>query len=58
MDYTDYRVMMGIEHKSKVLGLNGNAELGYVFGRQLQFQTATPTQNLPSTLMARLGVSY
>lgn len=57
VDYTDYRVMMGIQHKSLVLGLNSDAELGYVFGRQLQYQTGID-QNLPSTLMARLGVSY
>ena len=57
LDYTDYRVMMGIQHKSLVLGLNSDAELGYVFGRQLQYQVGAD-QKLPSTLEARLGLSY
>ena len=57
LDYTDYRVMMGIQHKSLVLGMNSDAELGYVFGRQLQYQVGAD-QTLPTTLMARLGVSY
>ena len=57
LDYSDYRVMLGLEHKSLNLGLNGYAEVGYVFGRQLQYQTG-PDQNLPTTMMARLGLSY
>jgi hypothetical protein len=57
LDYTDYRVMMGIQRKSMVLGLNSDAELGYVFGRQLQYQVGAD-QNIPSTLMARLSLSY
>jgi len=58
LDYSDYRVMLGIEHKSLNLSLNGFAEIGYVFGRQLQYQKNLPDQNLPSTMMARIGVSY
>jgi hypothetical protein len=57
LDYTDYKIMLGIEHKSLCLGVNGFAEIGYVFGRQLQYQTG-PDQNLPTTMMARLGLSY
>jgi hypothetical protein len=58
VNYSDYRVMLGIEHKSLNLGLNGFAEIGYVFGRQLEYQRFLPDQNLPTTMMARLGVSY
>jgi hypothetical protein len=58
LDYSDYRVMLGIEHKSLNLSLNGFAEIGYVFGRQLQYQKNLPDQNLPSTMMARIGLSY
>lgn len=57
LNYSDYRVMLGVESKSLNLSLNGFAEVGYVFGRQLEFQTG-PDQNLPSTMMARLGLSY
>jgi hypothetical protein len=58
LDYSDYRVMIGIEHKSLNLSLNGFAEIGYVFGRQVQYQKNLPDQNLPSTMMARIGLSY
>jgi hypothetical protein len=58
LNYSDYRVMLGIEHKSLNLSLNGFAEIGYVFGRQLQYEKNLPDQNLPSTMMARLGLSY
>jgi hypothetical protein len=58
VNYSDYRVMLGVEHKSLNLGLNGFAEIGYVFGRQLEYQYLPPDQNLPSTMMVRLGVSY
>jgi hypothetical protein len=58
LNYSDYRVMLGIEHKSLDLSLNGFAEIGYVFGRQLEYQHFLPDQILPSTMMARVGVSY
>jgi hypothetical protein len=58
LDYSDYRVMLGIERKSLDLGWNGFAEIGFVFGRQLEYEHALPDQNLPTTLMARLGLSY
>lgn len=58
LNYSDYRVMLGVERKSLDLGLNGYAEIGYVFGRQLQYQYVTPDQNLPSTMMVRFGLSY
>jgi hypothetical protein len=50
--------MLGVEHKSLNLGLNGFAEIGYVFGRQLEYQYLLPDQSLPSTMMVRLGLSY
>jgi hypothetical protein len=58
VNYSDYRVMLGIEHKSMNLSLNGRAEIGYVFGRKLEYQSALAQQDLPGTLMARLGASY
>jgi len=58
LNYSDYRVMLGVEHKSLNLGLNGFAEIGYVFGRQLEYQYLLPDQSLPSTMMVRLGLSY
>jgi hypothetical protein len=58
LNYSDYRIMLGVEHKSLDLGLNGFAEIGYVFGRQLQYQYLLPDQTLPTTMMVRVGVSY
>ena len=58
LKYTDYNVMLGIEHKSLNLSLNGFAEIGFVFGRQLEYQHFLPNQNLPDTMMARIGLSY
>jgi hypothetical protein len=58
LNYSDYRVMLGLEHKSLNLGLNGRAEIGYVFGRQFQYATNIADQDVPSTMMARLGLSY
>ena len=58
LNYSDYRVMLGIEHKSLNLGLNGFAEIGFVFGRQLEYEKFLPDKNLPATMMARIGLSY
>jgi Domain of unknown function (DUF6268) len=57
LNYSDLRIMLGVEHKSLNLSLNGFAEIGYVFDRQLQYQTG-PDQNLPGTMMVRAGLSY
>jgi len=58
LNYSDYRIMLGIEHKSLDLGLNGFAEIGYVFGRTLEYKFFLPNQNLSSTMMVRMGLSY
>lgn len=58
LNYSDYRVMLGIEHKSLNLGLNGRAEIGYVFGRQFEYEKNIADQDLQATMMARLGLSY
>ena len=47
--------MLGIEHKSLNLGLNGFAEIGFVFGRQFEYEHLLPDKNLPATMMARIG---
>jgi hypothetical protein len=58
LNYSDYRIMLGIEQKSLNLGLNGFAEFGYVFNRQLEYRYFFPDQNLPNTVMVRAGLSY
>jgi hypothetical protein len=40
-------------------GLSGNLEVGYVFYRQLFYVDGPPQyQDLPSTIMFRLGLAY
>ncbi len=51
LKYSDYRVMLGMEHKSLDLGLNGFAGIRLCVRRQLQYQYVLPDQNLPSTMM-------
>lgn len=58
MTSTDWRLLFGIERKSTDLGFNGRVELGYVFGRVLSYRDTLPDQDLPDTLLARLGVWY
>jgi hypothetical protein len=53
----DYRLMIGKEVK-----LNGGAgrmwEVGYVFGRELEYRSATPTVDLDSTFVVRGGITF
>ena len=59
-DYNDIRVALGTEFVPKTTtGLAGNFEVGYVFYRQLFYVDGPPQyQDLPSTIMFRLGLSY
>jgi len=59
-DYNDVRVALGAEFVPVTqTGLTGNLEVGYVFARQLFYVDGPPQyQNLPSTIMFRLGLGY
>ena len=57
VDYTDYRAFVGIERKI-LFGFNTRLELGYVFGRKLRFNTATPDFKPNDTVMIRGGIVY
>jgi hypothetical protein len=54
---TDYRVLLGYE-RNIVGGLSRQFELGYVFGRELEFSSTTPDISLNDTLFARVGLKY
>ncbi|OHB67221.1 MAG: hypothetical protein A2V70_16085, partial [Planctomycetes bacterium RBG_13_63_9] len=41
IDYTDYRVFLGVERKV-IGGLDAHVEIGYVFGRKVRFSSGTP----------------
>jgi hypothetical protein len=61
-DYNDVRVTLGTEFVPVAgHGLTGNMEVGYVFARQLFYVDGPPQgqyQNLPDTLMLRVGLAY
>ncbi len=57
LTYNDYRVLIGIESKGQ-MGLSRRLEAGYVFGRELEFDSATPNVRLDDSLFVRAGVTY
>ena len=57
LTYNDYRVLLGIERK-RTGGLSHHLEIGYVFGRELQFSSATPDVELNDSLFVRAGLTY
>jgi hypothetical protein len=57
IDITDYRLILGFERK-RHHALSANLEVGYVFGRKVQYRD-DPVQIDPSdTLMIRAGLRY
>jgi hypothetical protein len=57
LNYSDWRVLAGYERKI-VGGLSRRFEFGYVFQRELEFDSATPDVMLDDTLFARVGLTY
>ena len=57
LTYNDYRILVGVERKVAG-GLNRRLEVGYVFGRELEFASATPDVRLDDTLFVRAGLTY
>jgi hypothetical protein len=57
LTYSDYRVMLGYERKI-IGGLSRRFEVGYVFRRELEFDSATPDVSLDDSLMLRAGFTY
>jgi hypothetical protein len=57
IDYTDLRVNLGLE-SIQAQAWKGYVEIGYVFGRRINFASDTPDVKLQDTLMLRAGLSY
>jgi hypothetical protein len=57
MDITEYRLFFGYERKI-IGGLSRSVEIGYVFGRELQYSSTPGEVKLDDTLMLRAGLSY
>ena len=56
-DYTDFRVVLGLERKV-IGGLDGRLEVGYVFGREIRYASRTRGLDPADTVMVRGGVTY
>jgi len=54
---SDYRLIFGYEHKV-IGGVNTRFEAGYVFGREIQYQSDAPTYDPDPTFLARIGATY
>lgn len=57
ISYSDLRFIVGFERKI-LGGLSTRFETGYVFARELDYESDTPDVSLDDTMMARVGVSY
>lgn len=58
VDLTDYRVTAGVERKSVDYLVGMRAELGYVFGREIEYQSGTPGFEPADTMLVRAGFFY
>jgi hypothetical protein len=57
MTLRDYRFILGIERRSKQ-GLSGRAEIGYVFGRKIEFERDATEFQPRDTILLRVGVAF
>jgi len=58
IDYNDLRVMLGVEWETSTL-VRGHLEVGYVFDREILFDSAMPISTTPDeTVMVRAGVDF
>jgi len=55
--YRDFRAVLGLE-KKKDAGLFHRWEVGYVFGREIEYASGTPGITPPDTIMIRGEVGY
>ncbi|MEM9658534.1 MAG: DUF6268 family outer membrane beta-barrel protein [Planctomycetota bacterium] len=57
VNYRDFRALLGYERKI-IGGLSRKFDVGYVFGREVQYDSATPDASLDDTLFVRTGLTY
>ena len=57
ISWRDYRILLGIESDNPG-GLNWQFEVGYVFGRKIEYASATPDFEADPTVLLRYGMSY
>jgi hypothetical protein len=56
-NYSDYRIYLGFERK-RFFRLSGRVELGYVFGRKINFTNDEPNFYPSDTMMVQATLSY
>ncbi len=57
LNYRDYRLILGLERKA-IGTMDYRFEVGYVFGRELEYASATPKVEPSDTVMVRGGMTY
>ena len=57
VSYRDYRLVLGLERKPS-LQLQSRVEVAYIFGRKLEYESATSDFRPSDTVMLRFGLSY
>ena len=57
LNYRDLRLILGVERKA-VGTMDYRFEVGYVFGRELEYASATPKVEPSDTVMIRAGMMY
>ena len=57
LTYNDYRIVAGYERKI-IGGMSRRFEAGYIFGRELEFASATPDVTLDDSFFLRVGLQY
>ncbi len=55
--YRDFRAMLGIRRKA-IGTLDGWLEVGYVFGREIEYESDTPDVSPSDTILVRAGLTY
>ncbi len=57
LTYRDFRLLLGLERRA-LWRMDGRLEIGYVFGRKVEFASATPDVRPSDTVMLRAGITY
>jgi hypothetical protein len=55
--YRDFRALLGLERKA-IGNLDAWIEVGYVFGREIEYDSRTPDVSPSDTFLLRAGVTY
>ncbi len=57
LTYRDFRVLVGYQ-RNLTSGMSSTFEFGYVFGRELEFSSASPDVSLDDSMFVRVGLQF